>query len=120
MGRAGKSLSWLIIIILVYLLAIMPCFQATSGGSQTYELVQGAYQGVTDFDLQVGDRVEGFFSISNLGPYERLFGNGMSYEVVDVWFIDPSGQTILNFSASDGNSLNFTAQTWGLYEMWAF
>ena len=110
----------LIFLILVCLLATTPCFQGVKGVSQTFELGQGVYSGVADFDLQVGDRVEGSFSISNLGPYERLFGSGTSYEVVDVWFVDPSGQTILNYSATVRNFFNFTAQTWGLYRMWAF
>jgi hypothetical protein len=100
-----------------------PTVQNGNRFSQTFELNQGVYSGIADFDLQVGDRVEGSFSVSNLGPYERMLSNGTSYEQVDVWCEDPNGHSIFNVSATPSeNSFNFsfTAQKQGLYRMWTF
>ena len=117
--------------ILILLLA-SPFFSIVHGFSQTFELNQGVYSGVAGFDLQIGDHIEGSFSVGNLGPYQRLFGSGTSYEVVDVWIIDPNGHppavgadghSILNFSATPSEntfSFNFTAQEQGTYHMWTF
>jgi hypothetical protein len=115
-----------IILILASLFSItvvLPSTQVACGFSQTFELGQGVYTGFKVLDLNVGDRVEGSFSVNNLGPYERLFSGGTSYEVVDVRVIDPNGQTILNFSATPSeNSFNFsfTANEQGLYSVGAF
>ena len=106
------------------------------GFSQTFELPQGVYAGIADFNMLVGDHIEGSFSVGNLGPYQTLSGNGTSYEVVVVWIIDPNepppvivpnGQlpsgTVLNFSATPSENsfnFNFTAQEQGTYSMWEF
>jgi hypothetical protein len=119
-----KILKITLILALLFSITIgMPSIQVACGFSQTFELGQGVYTGITAFNLQVGDHVEGSFSVSNLGPYERLFGSGTSYEVVDLWCKDPNGQTVLNFSATPSeNSFNFsfTAHEQGSYHIWTF
>ena len=79
------------------------------------------YSGIASFDLLVGDHIVGSFSVGNLGPYQRLFRSGASYEVVDVWIIDPDGSppygnSIFNVSATPSDntfSFNFTAKKQG-------
>ena len=101
-----KLTSFSVLILLLFLLSpLVSIVHGFSQTSQTFELGQGVYSGIADFDLQVGDHVEGSFSVGNLGPYQRLFGSGTSYEVVDVWIIGPSGHppngnSILNVSAT--------------------
>ena len=124
-----KLTSFSVLILLLFLLSpLVSIVHGFSQTSQTFELGQGVYSGIADFDLQVGDHVEGSFSVGNLGPYQRLFGSGTSYEVVDVWIIGPSGHppngnSILNVSATPSENtfnFNFTAQEQGTYHMWAF
>jgi hypothetical protein len=114
----------LALALLFCIITAIPTFQTAHGFSRTIELNQGVYTGgIAVFNLLVGDHVEGSFQVSNLGPYERLFGNGASYEVVDVWVNDPNGHSILNFSSTPSENsfnFNFTAHEQGLYEMWAF
>jgi len=96
--------------------------------SKTFELNQGVYSGIVEFNLQAGDHIEGSISVANLGPYQRLFGSGTSYEVVDVWVIPPNegppnGNAILSLSATPSNNtfnFNFTAQEQGTYQMCTF
>ena len=98
--------------------------------SQTFEIGQGVSSGIANFDLQIGDHIEGSISVENLGPYPlgplALGGSGTSYEVVDVYVNDPNwhslnGKTSFSLTPSNNSSIfSFTAQEQGLYRMWAF
>ena len=118
--------SFSVLFFLIFM--VSPLVSTVNGYSQTFELNQGVYSGIANFDLQIGDHIEGYFSVSNLGPYQRLFGSGTSYEVVDVWIIDPNGHppngnSILSFNATPSKNtfnFNFTAQEQGTYQMWTF
>jgi hypothetical protein len=120
------ALAVTLLVCLVF--GVLPNIQQAQGLTKTIELTQGTYQGIAAFDLQVGDRVEGSFKVTNLGPYPSLFNEGLfSYEAVDVWIQNPSQQTILKFDANPHNasstiehSFNFTATEWGLYSVQTF
>jgi hypothetical protein len=121
--KAALCLTTLLCIVL-----LTSMISSVQGVSQTYELNQGVYSGLIDFDLQVGDQVEGSFLVSNLGPYDCVFSSGTSYEVVDVWVIPPSGappngNAILNFTATPNAAsfnFNFTAKDNGTYHFYTF
>jgi hypothetical protein len=107
-----------------------------SSFSYTFEVGQGVYVLIDEFNLLTGDHVEGNFSVSNLGPYQRLFTSGTSYKVVDVFLISPDNPppaigpngtlpngTISFFGATPSQnsfSFNFTADKEGTYTMWTF
>ena len=111
----------LILATLFSITVVMPSIQVAHGFSQAFQLVPEAYQGISSFELQVGDRVEGSFSLSNLGPYRDLLHNGqLASYWINVWFLDPEGNVIMNFTHTSGDSFNYTALNWGTYEIWAF
>jgi hypothetical protein len=127
MGCLNKSLSVLIILMLVCLLGITSSFQTAKGFSKTFQLVPEAYQGISQIELQVGDRLVGSFTITNLGPYEDpLFGKSVAYYLINVYLENPDGQTILNYTnypnggATFSYSFNFTALDWGVYNIWVY
>jgi len=100
---------------------VTPSIQVAHCFSQVFQLVPEAYQGISSFELQVGDRVEGSFSLNNLGPYRDLLHNGkLASYWIDVWFSDPEGNVIMNFTHTSGDSFNYTALNWGTFEIWAF
>jgi hypothetical protein len=134
MGRTSKTFALILTIIIsmscLYLLAVQPVNAQTivHKVSQTFEIGQGVYAGITNFDLQIGDNIEGSFSVSMLGPYKGvLTGSDTCYEFVKVWIIPPNasppwGNAILSFTVTSNNStdnFDFTAQEQGKYQMWA-
>ncbi len=95
-------------------------FKTVNGTIMTFQLTPEAYQGVYTFEMQVGDRLEGSFTLSNLGPYRYLLnGQWVSYWI-NVWFSDPEGEVILNYTHTSGDSFNFTALDWGNYQLQVF
>jgi len=74
---------------LLLLIVVVPSFQVANGNSQTFQLTPEAYQGVMSVELQVGDRIEGSFTLSNLGPYHSIFEDRWVTYWINVWFEDP-------------------------------
>jgi Concanavalin A-like lectin/glucanases superfamily len=111
----------LILASLIFLMAFVPSIQAANGSSQTFQLTPEAYQGIVPpIELQTGDRLEGSFLISNLGPYKNLlFGTWDSYWI-NVELQDPDGQVVMNYTHTSGGSFNYTAFNWGVYKFWVF
>jgi hypothetical protein len=98
----------------------VPSFQVANGTSQTFELVPEAFQGITSFELQVGDRIEGSFTFSNLGPYRSLLDGTWVTYWIDVWLLDPEGEKILTYTHTSGDSFNYTVLDWGDYNLGAY
>jgi hypothetical protein len=138
MGITSKTFALLLTLIIT-----MPCLtllavQPTNGQTtvhkvtKTLEIGQGVYSGIADFDLQIGDHIEGSILVENLGPYPlgplavAIGGSGTSYEVVDIYIDDPNWHSLngtTSFSLTPSNNsynFGFTAQENGLYRMWAF
>jgi hypothetical protein len=138
MGKVSKTLALLLTLTIAMscltLLAGQPANDQTTVHkvTQTFEIGQGVYSGITDFDLQIGDHIEVYILVENLGPYPlgplavAIGGSGTSYEVVDIYIDDPNGHSLkgnTSFSLTPSNNsynFGFTAQENGLYRMWAF
>jgi hypothetical protein len=117
-----KKASTLVFLLawLICLAAAEPILQVGTCSPQTIELVPEASMGVVDFELYPGDRVEGSFSFSNLGPYVSKFDGQLQFVGVEVSIDGPEWTNIIKFEDTTGDSFNFTASTWGVYRLWAF
>jgi hypothetical protein len=125
MKKAKAAIYSVILLCILLLCSTVPLGSCVS---QTYVLTEEAYSGLIGFNLNVGDQVNGSFSVSNLGPYINVFTNADYYNLVDVWVIPPNaappyGDAILNLNATQGATtfkFNFTAKEQGLYQLFAY
>jgi hypothetical protein len=124
--KRKTSAQTLILALLLFLILDMPSLQVTNGYSQTFQLTPETFSSRPLVELQVGDRIEGSFLISNLGPYRNMLNGESVYYWIGVDFKNPNGQTILNYTnypegrSSFGSSFNYTAVDWGDYSLWIF
>jgi hypothetical protein len=124
--KRKTSAQTLILTLLLFLILGMPSLQVTNGYSQTFQLTPETFSSRPLVELQVGDRIEGSFLISNLGPYRNMLNGESVYYWIGVDFKNPNGQTILNYSnypkgeSSFAGSFNYTAVDWGDYSLWIF
>ena len=121
-----RTASALTLILALLFLVVVQNFQLTNASSKTFQLVPEAYQGISQIELQVGDRLEGSFTIRNLGPYRSLLSGDSVYYWINVDFQNPDGQTVLNYTNYPNGgttfscSFNYTAVDWGVYNVAVF
>jgi hypothetical protein len=108
-----RTLKHLSIPLSLFLFLIIINLQVVRATSETFPL--SPMQTLTrNVELQKNDRLVGSFTITNLQTWTNGFGDVQSYSV-SVTIFDPTGQVVLSYTNTKGDSFDYTAFYAGVY-----